>query len=206
MPHRPQTPDPCLPPVVRASCRYDPEPSPNYTQGYTYIPPQTVEPFTGGDIVTPTLEYFGKNDLLSWMNKYWVSRGGNNYVFWLHEFAKHAVSRDVVFISGLLLLSDDDDASISTGVLTRKDLLLDVRPQMLRADLRARTRSRRLLPDGSRCKSIPTSNTYASPCITSEILTNRMTSSLLVTDICLWVSPAPRNTVRDQTPYLRMAS
>ncbi|KAH8079371.1 ribonuclease T2 [Filobasidium floriforme] len=72
------------------SRQYDPEPSPNYTQGYTYTPPQTVEPFTGGDIVTPTLEYFGKNDLLSWMNKYWVSRGGNNYVFWLHEFAKHA--------------------------------------------------------------------------------------------------------------------
>ena len=65
-------------------------PSPNYTQGWTESQP--VLPFTGGDIVTPTLEFFGRYDLLAWMNKYWVSRGGNNYIFWLHEFAKHAVS------------------------------------------------------------------------------------------------------------------
>jgi ribonuclease T2 len=70
--------------------RFDPIPGPNYTQGWD--PRETVEPFTGGDISTPTLQYFGKYDLLDWMNKRWVSNVGENYVFWQHEFSKHAVS------------------------------------------------------------------------------------------------------------------
>jgi hypothetical protein len=75
--------------------RFDPVPGPNYTQGWD--PRETVEPFTGGDISTPTLQYFGKYDLLAWMNKYWVSNAGDNYVFWQHEFSKHGVS----FVGGV---------------------------------------------------------------------------------------------------------
>ena len=77
-------------PLTSRSFRFDPVPGPNYTQGWN--PRETVEPFTGGDISTPTLQYFGKYDLLAWMNKYWVSNAGDNYVFWQHEFSKHGVS------------------------------------------------------------------------------------------------------------------
>jgi ribonuclease T2 len=67
--------------------RYDETPSPNKTDDGTLI-----APWNGGDIVTPTLEYFGKHDLLAFINKYWISRGKPNWDLWQHEFSKHAVS------------------------------------------------------------------------------------------------------------------
>ncbi|GAO16589.1 hypothetical protein UVI_02019730 [Ustilaginoidea virens] len=33
---------------------------------------------------------YGKLDLLAYMNRYWVSQSDPNWVFWAHEFSKHA--------------------------------------------------------------------------------------------------------------------
>lgn len=53
--------------------QFDPRPSPNTTTG---LPNGTVvPPWEGGDIVTSTLEKWGKYDLLAFMKKYWKSRG-----------------------------------------------------------------------------------------------------------------------------------
>lgn len=52
--------------------QFDPRPSPNTTNG---LPNGTVVPiWTGGDVITPTLEKWGKYDLLAHMNKYFKSR------------------------------------------------------------------------------------------------------------------------------------
>ena len=54
------------------SRQFDPRPSPNTTNG---LPNGTVVPvWGGGDIITPTLEKWGKYDLLEHMNKYFKSR------------------------------------------------------------------------------------------------------------------------------------
>jgi hypothetical protein len=60
--------------------QFDPRPSPNTTTG---LPNGTiVPPWEGGDIVTSTLEKWGKYDLLAFMKKYWKSRGdpGESYL------------------------------------------------------------------------------------------------------------------------------
>ncbi|KAJ9122070.1 hypothetical protein QFC24_004297 [Naganishia onofrii] len=67
------------------SRQYDPAPSPNKSADGSPIPA-----FTGGDISTPVLEYFGKYDLLAWANKYWTAFQQPNHEFWQHEYAKHA--------------------------------------------------------------------------------------------------------------------
>lgn len=52
--------------------QFDPRPSPNTTNG---LPNGTVVPvWEGGDVITPTLEKWGKYDLLAHMNKYFKSR------------------------------------------------------------------------------------------------------------------------------------
>ncbi|WRT64480.1 uncharacterized protein IL334_001412 [Kwoniella shivajii] len=70
------------------SRQYDPVPSPNTTTGKSDGTP--VEPWTGGDIITPLLEKYGKYDLLAYMQKYWKSQNSPDWTFWQHEFSKHA--------------------------------------------------------------------------------------------------------------------
>ena len=63
--------------------QFDPRPSPNTTTG---LPNGTVvPPWTGGDVITPTLEKWGKYDLLAFMSKYWKSRD------YPGRFSRHAV-------------------------------------------------------------------------------------------------------------------
>ncbi|KAG5927933.1 hypothetical protein E4U42_001525 [Claviceps africana] len=69
------------------SRQYDPRPSPNTTDGRadgTPVPPYTGEPIDGW------FARHGKLPLLAYMNRYWVSQHDPNWVFWAHEFSKHA--------------------------------------------------------------------------------------------------------------------
>lgn len=69
------------------SRQYDPKPVPNTTDGTphgTPVPPYTGEP------IDKWFKPYGKLDLLAYMNKYWVSQYDPNWVFWAHEFSKHA--------------------------------------------------------------------------------------------------------------------
>ena len=69
------------------SRQFDPSPSPNTTNGLpngTFIPP-----YKGPNIGT-FLEPFGKADLLSYMQTFWINQGAPNADFWGHEFSKHA--------------------------------------------------------------------------------------------------------------------
>lgn len=69
------------------SRQYDPFPSPNTTTGTssgTPIPPWKGTPIA--DFILP----FGKLDLLSYMNRYWIGQGQPSTDFWAHEFSKHA--------------------------------------------------------------------------------------------------------------------
>ncbi|EMC93952.1 hypothetical protein BAUCODRAFT_215932 [Baudoinia panamericana UAMH 10762] len=67
--------------------QFDPSPSPNTTNG---LPNGTVVPrYTGPNIGT-FLTPFQRNDLLAYMNTFWINQGGPNYDFWGHEFSKHA--------------------------------------------------------------------------------------------------------------------
>ncbi|KAI0639556.1 ribonuclease T2 [Trametes polyzona] len=66
------------------SRQYDPDPSPKVLPNGTPVPPYK------GPGVDVFIAEFGRLDLLSFMNKYWVSQGSPNSDFWGHEFAKHA--------------------------------------------------------------------------------------------------------------------
>ncbi|KAB2579963.1 Ribonuclease T2 [Lasiodiplodia theobromae] len=69
------------------SRQYDPEPSPNTTNGLangTFVPP-----YNGSDI-SSFLTPFGKYDLLEYMNTYWIAQNQPNWYLWAHEFSKHA--------------------------------------------------------------------------------------------------------------------
>ncbi|OBZ68549.1 Meiotic recombination protein dmc1 [Grifola frondosa] len=66
------------------SRQYDPDPSP------AVLPDGTPVPAYKGPGVDIFVEEFGRLDLLSYMNKYWVSQGSPNADFWAHEFSKHA--------------------------------------------------------------------------------------------------------------------
>ncbi|KAK2606073.1 hypothetical protein QQS21_003468 [Conoideocrella luteorostrata] len=69
------------------SRQYDPKPSPNTTNSKpdgTPVPPYTGEP------IDKWFEPYGKLDLLAYMKKYWVSQFDPNWVFWAHEYSKHA--------------------------------------------------------------------------------------------------------------------
>jgi len=39
--------------------------------------------------ITQILQSFGKTDLLSYMNQYWLDENGDNESFWEHEWGKH---------------------------------------------------------------------------------------------------------------------
>jgi ribonuclease T2 len=39
--------------------------------------------------ITQILQFFGKTDLLSYMNQYWLDENGDNESFWEHEWGKH---------------------------------------------------------------------------------------------------------------------
>lgn len=69
------------------SRQYDPKPSPNTTTGTPSGKP--VPPYKGESIDNWFAPY-GKFDLLAYMKKFWVSQGDLNWVFWAHEFSKHA--------------------------------------------------------------------------------------------------------------------
>nr|BAK40275.1 ribonuclease T2 [Agrocybe cylindracea]BAK40276.1 ribonuclease T2 [Agrocybe cylindracea] len=66
------------------SRQYDPKPSPAQLPDGTVVPP-----YTGPGIDT-FIKEFGREDLLEYMNHYWVSQGSPNADFWGHEFSKHA--------------------------------------------------------------------------------------------------------------------
>lgn len=68
------------------SRQYDPEPSPNTTDGTPEGTP--VPPYTGPEIdpFTP----FGRYDLKAYMEEYWIARGQPNWWLWAHQFSKHA--------------------------------------------------------------------------------------------------------------------
>jgi ribonuclease T2 len=67
--------------------QYDPIPSPNTTNG---LPNGTVVPAYKGPNIGTFLEPFGRYDLLSYMNTYWIAQNQDNPGFWGHEFSKHA--------------------------------------------------------------------------------------------------------------------
>lgn len=62
----------------------DPEPSPNKTEDGSTILPWT------GETATSILKRFGRHDLLSYMQGYWIARGQKSEVLWAHEYGKHA--------------------------------------------------------------------------------------------------------------------
>ncbi|KAK1921179.1 ribonuclease T2 [Papiliotrema laurentii] len=68
--------------------QYDPEPSPNTTTGKPEG--QVVPVWHGGDVITPLLQKLGKWDLLAYMTKYWKAQNQADWIFWQHEFSKHA--------------------------------------------------------------------------------------------------------------------
>lgn len=67
--------------------QYDPRPSPNTTNGK---PGGTPVPAYKGEPIDRWFGPYGKLDLLAYMNKYWVSQSDANWVFWAHEYSKHA--------------------------------------------------------------------------------------------------------------------
>ncbi|KAI1083480.1 ribonuclease T2 family protein [Whalleya microplaca] len=69
------------------SRQYDPEPSPNTTNGKPDGTP--VEPWTGGSI-EPFLEAAGRWDLIAYMKKYWLGFLQPSSTLWAHEYSKHA--------------------------------------------------------------------------------------------------------------------
>lgn len=62
--------------------QFDERPSPSTVNG------QTVPRYSG-----PTVDTFitaaGRDDLLAFMKKYWVSQGSSDASFWAHEYSKH---------------------------------------------------------------------------------------------------------------------
>ncbi|KAL1676153.1 ribonuclease T2-like protein [Schizophyllum commune] len=66
------------------SRQYDPNPSPKKLDDGTEVPAYD------GPGVDTFVQDFGRDDLLSYMNAYWINQGGTNAEFWAHEFGKHA--------------------------------------------------------------------------------------------------------------------
>lgn len=66
------------------SRQYDPTPSPSKFPNGTIIPAYT------GPGVDTFIREFGRHDLLSYMNKYWINQNAPNPDLWAHEFSKHA--------------------------------------------------------------------------------------------------------------------
>lgn len=66
------------------SRQYDPTPSPKV------LPNGTVVPIYKGPGVDTFIKQFGRQDLLTYMENYWINQGAPNVDFWGHEFSKHA--------------------------------------------------------------------------------------------------------------------
>ncbi|KAF8898976.1 ribonuclease T2-like protein [Infundibulicybe gibba] len=66
------------------SRQFDPSPSPAILPDGTKIPAYT------GPGVDTFIKEFGRDDLLLYMNAYWINQGAPNVDFWGHEFSKHA--------------------------------------------------------------------------------------------------------------------
>lgn len=69
------------------SRQYDPRPSPNTTNGQ---PSGTPVPPYKGEAIDKWFAPYGKEDLLAYMNKFWVGQFDRNWEFWGHEYSKHA--------------------------------------------------------------------------------------------------------------------
>ncbi|KAL9716516.1 hypothetical protein Ac2012v2_000964 [Leucoagaricus gongylophorus] len=66
------------------SRQYDPAPDP------ASFPNGTAIPAYKGPGVDTFIKEFGRQQLLDYMNKYWINQGAPNEAFWAHEFSKHA--------------------------------------------------------------------------------------------------------------------
>jgi len=66
------------------SRQFDPSPSP------AILPDGTVVPPNKGPGVDTFIESFGRQDLLTYMENFWINQGAPNVDFWGHEFSKHA--------------------------------------------------------------------------------------------------------------------
>ncbi|KAM4056808.1 ribonuclease t2 family protein [Hirsutella rhossiliensis] len=69
------------------SRQYDPQPVPNTTDG---TPSGVPVPPYAGEPIDRWFGPYGKLDLLAYMRRHWVSQHDANWVFWAHEFSKHA--------------------------------------------------------------------------------------------------------------------
>lgn len=59
----------------------------NYPRANTAVPAYNGS--LGPTPITSFVQNWGKLDLLSYMQTYWVSQGGTDESFWAHEFSKH---------------------------------------------------------------------------------------------------------------------
>ncbi|SJL06269.1 related to ribonucleases [Armillaria ostoyae] len=75
------------------SRQYDPDPSPST------LPDGTIVPAYKGPGVNTFVESFGRDDLLDFMNTYWINQGAPNADFWAHEFSKHATCTSTFDVS-----------------------------------------------------------------------------------------------------------
>ncbi|KAK0481652.1 ribonuclease T2 [Armillaria novae-zelandiae] len=71
------------------SRQYDPDPSPST------LPDGTVVPAYKGPGVNTFVKSFGRDDLLDYMNTYWINQGAPNADFWAHEHATCTSTFDV---------------------------------------------------------------------------------------------------------------
>ncbi|THV07622.1 ribonuclease T2 [Dendrothele bispora CBS 962.96] len=75
------------------SRQFDPAPSPATLEDGTVIPPWT------GPGIDTFVKAFGRDDLLDFMEKYWINQGAPNVDFWGHEFSKHATCTSTFDVS-----------------------------------------------------------------------------------------------------------
>ncbi|CEJ84511.1 Putative Ribonuclease T2 family protein [[Torrubiella] hemipterigena] len=69
------------------SRQYDPKPSPNTTNGK---PDGTPVPAYTGESIANWFAPYGKEDLLAYMEKFWINQYDPNWMLWAHEYSKHA--------------------------------------------------------------------------------------------------------------------
>ncbi|KAG7452371.1 ribonuclease T2 [Guyanagaster necrorhizus] len=75
------------------SRQYDPDPSPSTLPNGIIVPAYT------GPSVNTFVESFGRDDLLDFMNTYWINQGAPNTDLWAHEFSKHATCTSTFDVS-----------------------------------------------------------------------------------------------------------
>ncbi|KAF8496094.1 ribonuclease T2 [Gautieria morchelliformis] len=59
------------------------------TRQFDPTPDSGIPPYTGPGVDT-FIKAFGREDLLEFMNTFWINQGAPNEHFWAHEFSKHA--------------------------------------------------------------------------------------------------------------------